>query len=141
MLETTRRREQLQLGGAGGGDLFGTGDDPGLVTLVSGCYSQQLPVANMSVKEVRRRFGDRMDVDNNSLAIVDGHQVTSEDQVLKSGEVLMFTKRSGEKGTLHGELEKTFDLEPWRARFHPRRTACKPSLHLCKDLGASRWIV
>jgi hypothetical protein len=67
------------------------------VTVSSGPYIEQLPVGNMQISEVRRRFAARFDLDPNSQAVVDGHDV-SDDTVVRPGQALMFTRRAGEKG-------------------------------------------
>lgn len=76
-------------------------DDPdapaGLATVTSGPYAEQLPVSNLTVREVRARFSDRLDIDPASQATLDGHEV-SEDTVVRAGQVLSFLHRAGEKG-------------------------------------------
>jgi hypothetical protein len=67
------------------------------VTVSSGPYAEQLPVGNMSVGEIRRRFRDRFDLDPNSQAVLDGHDV-GDDVVVRPGQALLFTRRAGEKG-------------------------------------------
>jgi hypothetical protein len=69
----------------------------GLATVASGPYAEQLPVGNMTVRDVRARFGDRLDIDPTSQAVLDGHDV-NEDTIIRNGQVLMFTHRAGEKG-------------------------------------------
>jgi len=102
MQETIRPRptaEQRRPGGLGNpfGDNGGAPAVAGTVTVASGPYAEQLPVANMSVGEVRTRFRDRLDLDPHSVAIVDGRRV-SDDHVLQSGQVLSYIRPSGEKG-------------------------------------------
>lgn len=67
------------------------------VTVSSGPYAEQLPVGNMAVGEIRRRFRDRFDLDPASQAVLDGHDVGDE-VVVRPGQALMFTRRAGEKG-------------------------------------------
>ena len=69
----------------------------GLVTVASGPYAEQLPVGNMTVRAVRARFGDRLDIDPASQAALDGQDV-SDDTIIRTGQVLTFTHRAGEKG-------------------------------------------
>ena len=102
MQEAIRQKSTTELGGTGGlGSPFGDGGGaPSVaapVTVASGPYAEQLPVANMSVGEVRARFRDRLDLDPHSVAILDGRRVP-EDTVLRSGQVLSFIRPAGEKG-------------------------------------------
>lgn len=98
MKEKQRPVENTPSGG--GGSIFDTA--PGLpenknVSVSSGPYAEELPVAGMSVGEVRRRFSDRFDIDSQSQAIVNGN-VAKETDTLKVGESLMFVRHAGEKG-------------------------------------------
>jgi len=74
----------------------GLGSDE-LVTVASGPYAEQLPVANMSIGQVRARFRDRFDIDPNSQAVLAGNEVGDE-TVVRPGQLLMFVRRAGEKG-------------------------------------------
>jgi len=67
------------------------------VTVSSGPYCEVVPVAGMSVKEVRRRFADRFDIAPQSASVVNGNP-TSEDSLLKENDMLMFVHHAGEKG-------------------------------------------
>jgi hypothetical protein len=71
------------------------GDD--LVTVASGPYAEQLPVANLTVGEIRGRFRDRFDIDPRSQAVLAGNEVGDE-TVVRPGQLLMFVRRAGEKG-------------------------------------------
>jgi hypothetical protein len=86
---------------AGGGQLGGIFDDglgsDDLVTVASGPYAEQLPVANMTVGEIRGRFRDRFDIDPRSQAVLAGNEVGDE-TVVRPGQLLMFVRRAGEKG-------------------------------------------
>jgi hypothetical protein len=98
MLERTRsKRERLGSSGPALG-LFGR-DDPGgtQVTVSHGPYAESLPVASMSVGEVRSRYRDRFDIDPHCQAFVDGQEV-GDDVLLRSGQHLLFMRRAGEKG-------------------------------------------
>jgi hypothetical protein len=97
MPELTRPpRESRSLGPSGGG-LFNGDDAPRLVTVNHGPYCEQLPVADMTVGEVRRRFRSRFDIDPQSQAILDGN-VVGDDTVVRQGQVLIFSRKAGEKG-------------------------------------------
>ena len=93
------RPDRERLGASGGGaSLFDEAPDCHLpVNVSSGPYAEQLPVGNMSVGEIRRRFRDRFDLDANSQAVLDGNDV-GDDVVVRPGQALMFTRRAGEKG-------------------------------------------
>lgn len=99
MLERTRpTREALGPGPAGLGTLFADSDGgTSNVTVAHGPYSEQLPVGDMSVGEIRARYRDRFDIDPQSLAVLDGNEVGNDTQV-RAGQLLMFVRRAGEKG-------------------------------------------
>lgn len=67
------------------------------VTVSHGPYAEQLPVAGESVGRVRTMYADRFDLDPLSQAIIDGHEV-DDDTIIEAGQLLVFIKRSGEKG-------------------------------------------
>jgi hypothetical protein len=94
-----RIRPHAERGGAAGGaGLFDDHQNSNqLVTVSSGPYLEQLPVSNMTIGEVRRRFADRFDIDPNAQAVLDGQPVDDQTNV-RSGQALMFTRRAGEKG-------------------------------------------
>jgi hypothetical protein len=58
---------------------------------------ERLPVGNMTVGEIRLRFRDRLDIDPQSQAVVDGQEVDDSAQVM-IGQVLTFVRKAGEKG-------------------------------------------
>ncbi len=99
MNETTRPQHERTTGPSGLGNLFdGVPASPALVTLSSGPYIEHLPVGGSSVGEIRRRFRDRLDLDPQSQAVLDGQDV-GDDVTVRPGQALMFTHRVGEKGT------------------------------------------
>jgi hypothetical protein len=51
----------------------------------------------MTVQQIRERFGDRLDIDPQSQAIVDGNEV-NESTVVRAGQLLTFVRKAGEKG-------------------------------------------
>ena len=99
MLERTRpAREALGPGPGGLRDIFGdAGDGAGMVTVAHGPYSEQLPVGDMTVGEIRARYRDRFDIDPQSLAVLDGNEAGNDTRV-RPGQILMFVRRAGEKG-------------------------------------------
>ncbi len=84
---------------------FGSGPDyfeqddaaGGLVTVLHAPYTEQLPVGEMSVRAVRERFADRLDIHPAAQAFVDGNQA-GDDTIVHEGQRLMFMRPSGEKG-------------------------------------------
>jgi hypothetical protein len=62
-----------------------------------GPYSEELPVADMSIQAIRDRFGDRFDIDPESQAIIDGREV-EETTLVRPGQLLTFVRKAGEKG-------------------------------------------
>jgi hypothetical protein len=51
----------------------------------------------MSVRDARSELQDRMNIDPDAVAVIDGVEV-DEDAVLQERQVLNFVKRAGEKG-------------------------------------------
>jgi hypothetical protein len=99
MNELHRITPEDHRGSGGVGSIFADNDEesPQGVIVSSGPYSEHLPVGRMSVGEIRRRFRDRLDIDPQSVAVVDGRDV-SDDVVMTAGQVLSFMHRAGEKG-------------------------------------------
>jgi hypothetical protein len=60
-------------------------------------HDEWLPVAGMSVGEVRRRLADRLNIDPQGQAIVNGQPV-GDDVVVQAGVALFFQRAAGEKG-------------------------------------------
>lgn len=69
----------------------------GNVSVVHGCYSHSLPLAGMTVCEARAELDERMNIDPDAMALIDGNDA-AEDAVLTEGQVLTFVKHAGEKG-------------------------------------------
>jgi len=99
--QRTQTRSTEQRSGAPGNDLF---DDlgalpagAGVATVVHGTYAEPLPVAQMTIAEVRRRFADLLDIHPQANAVLDGTPV-DDDTTVAAGQTLMFLRRSGEKG-------------------------------------------
>ena len=92
-----RNREVWGGGVPGLDDVFAGAGTVAPVTVCSGLYSEPLPVGDMTVGEIRARYHDRFDIDPESHAMVDGHDV-GDDTVVKPGQLLTFVRRAGEKG-------------------------------------------
>ena len=98
MNEQSRPSREQQAGPGGFGSIFDEPDElPGQVRVSSGPFDENLPVANTTVGEIRRRFGPRMDIADNAQAVLDGRNV-SNDTIVRQNQVLMFTHPAGEKG-------------------------------------------
>jgi hypothetical protein len=70
----------------------------GQVEVVSGVHAHTLPLAGRTVGQARIELADRLNLHPESLAVVDGHEV-SDGTILGEGQVLNFVTRAGEKGT------------------------------------------
>ena len=81
------------------GDLAGMPAAPGVATVIHGTYAETLPVAQMSVAQVRSRFADLLDIHPEATAIIDG-EPAEDDTVVQAGQNLMFVRRAGEKGAV-----------------------------------------
>ena len=90
-------REQIPAAGGLDSIFDGSPADQTLVTVSSGLYGEQLPVANLTVGEIRARFRDRLDIDPRSQAVLSGTDVDDR-TVVRAGQVLTFVRRAGEKG-------------------------------------------
>lgn len=108
-----KRRTEKQ--SPGGGSIFDGAPAPQQnVTVSSGPYSEDLPVAGMTYGGIRRKFSDRLDIDPKAAIIVNGVE-RKEDEIAQCGESLMFVRHAGEKGGAHvvmeGPIAKVFDGE------------------------------
>jgi hypothetical protein len=98
MIERTLPERERDSGPGGASSVFDAAPDVQLpVSVSSGPYGEYLPVGNMTVAEIRRRFSDRLDLAPDSQAVLNGHDV-SDDIVVRPGQSLRFTRRAGEKG-------------------------------------------
>ena len=97
-MEKTNKKQEKQAG-AGGGSIFDAAPAPlnNSVSISSGPYAEELPVAGMTVGGIRSKFQDRFDIAPGSQAVLNGNQV-GDDVVLKPGGALMFIQHAGEKG-------------------------------------------
>jgi hypothetical protein len=78
-------------------DPFAVQSGPGLATVSAGVHMERLPVSGMAVGEIRRRFSDRLDIDPQSVALIDGRSADDR-TIVQTGQVLMFVRQAGEKG-------------------------------------------
>ena len=95
-----RRHDNATLRPGNQNNIFsGANDSESTVTVSHGPYMERLPVGNMTVGEIRTRFSDRLDIDPQSQAIVDGQEVGDNTRV-RHGQMLTFVHKAGEKGML-----------------------------------------
>jgi hypothetical protein len=91
----------------GFGSIFDDNHEPGgLVTVAVGPYVERLPLGNSSVAQIRARFGQRFDIDPRTQAVLDGHEV-GDDTMVRTGQVLMFVHKSGEKGVAKLQIPRS----------------------------------
>lgn len=75
-------------------DAAGTG-----VEVIHGVHSHTLPLVGMTVRQAREELSERMHIDPDALAVVDGEEVSQEgDFVLAGRQILNFVKPAGERG-------------------------------------------
>jgi hypothetical protein len=97
MLERLRTRRETARPASRIEDIFSASPAPESVLISSGLHAAEFPVSGMNVAEIRRRLADRLDIDPESQAVVDGHFVSNE-TVVTAGQVLSFMRHAGEKG-------------------------------------------
>ncbi|NNC87244.1 MAG: hypothetical protein HKN82_02150 [Akkermansiaceae bacterium] len=76
--------------GAGGGE-------DRQVQLRSGLFSLSLPLAGLTIGEIRRRFGMACDIPPGGPSLVDG-RLAAEETVVRGGQQLLFVNARGEIG-------------------------------------------
>lgn len=98
MKEKKKQKTEIEMGG-GGDSIFDAvpAPDNKMVSVSSGPYAEDLPVSGSTVGEVRQRFKDRFDIEDQAQAVLDGKRVGDE-TILKTGENLAFIQHAGEKG-------------------------------------------
>ena len=97
MQQTRNQQRERASINPGGGDGSNADSDPTMVTVSHWPYCERLPVASLTVAQVRDRYRDRFDIDPHSQATLDGNEADGE-TVIEAGQVLMFVRRAGEKG-------------------------------------------
>ena len=129
----TPQRDRETPGGPPPGSLAGTigpdADGDPSVIVSSGLYHERLPLANTAVAEIRRRFGDRFDIDPNAVAVIDGEPVDDEAGTrVRSGQLVAFVRPSGEKGTVAAGL-----VPKRRRKRAPPASPASPASPKCKE--------
>ena len=95
----------------------------GSVSVVHGVYAHSFPLAGLHVRDARGQLEERMNIDPDAIAVVDGNEV-DEDTVLVEGQMLTFVKHAGEKGRVGPRTQKSRPLALatgptcWRRRAH-----------------------
>jgi hypothetical protein len=101
MASERERTDGLSLGPAPFSDSMDSGGgvatSEGHVQVIHGVYAHHLPLAGMTVAQARYELADRMNIDPEAIAIVDGDEA-DEDTVLVENQVLNFVKHAGERG-------------------------------------------
>lgn len=99
MSNETVRQEALATGPVPYGDDFAsaTALRSGRVDVIHGVYAHSLPLGGMSVRQARKELEERMNIDPEALAVIDGVEA-EEETVLRQGQVLNFVTPAGEKG-------------------------------------------
>ena len=67
------------------------------VKVISGANDPELPISGDSVADVRRRFGQMLNIAIGATATING-EPAEEDDVVYNGDVLRFVKATAEKG-------------------------------------------
>jgi hypothetical protein len=73
------------------------GDSAAMATVFHGPFAAQLPVAGLTVGEIRRRYREYLDIAPRSQAVLDG-QDTGEETLVRAGQNLLFIARCGSIG-------------------------------------------
>lgn len=99
MQEKKQQPKVTNNNGGGSGSIFDAAgsDENKNVSVSSGPYMENLPVAGMTVEQVRQRFSDQMDISADAAAVINGIGVDNS-YTLKPGENLAFIQHAGEKG-------------------------------------------
>lgn len=97
MQERNRAGLRQQTGGSGSPLDDTESEAGGLVTVSHAPYAEDLPVGELSIQAIRQRYGDRLDIHPEAVALVDG-QPAGEDTLVHEGQNLMFVRPAGEKG-------------------------------------------
>jgi hypothetical protein len=98
MAQELLRQEKLATGPAPYSDEFPpAAKRTGRVDVIHGVYAHSLPLSGMTVKQARTELEERMNIDPESVAVIDGVEA-GEDVVLRESQVLSFITPAGEKG-------------------------------------------
>jgi len=97
MAEQLRSLSERRVGGPSGlADPFAASEEFGGMANVNG---DEVPVAGMTLGEIRQRLTDRFNIDSGASMFVDGQLVDDENQVVRTGQSVEYLRHSGEKGS------------------------------------------
>ena len=96
-LERTRPATTLRPIGGAGFDDSAPDPDAQMARVSAGVYQETMPVAGMTVGEIRRRHGQRLDIPPGAVAFLGGAPV-GDDTVVRPGQSLSFIRHAGSKG-------------------------------------------
>ena len=96
--EQPRQRRAEQAAGTHANGAAAETLEPGYAQVVHGAFDELLPVAGLTIAEVRRQFRDDIHLHPEAMALIDGAPAGDESQVVAPGQHLLFIRRSGEKG-------------------------------------------
>ena len=82
MSERLRIRPTVERPAPAGGPSSGSGATGEQVIVGSGLFYERLPVAGLTIAEIRERFADRLDIDPASTPVVDGDTVGDENMTI-----------------------------------------------------------
>ena len=82
-----------------GGDPFdaSSANTAELAMITHGPYAEEIPIAGLTVGQVRRRFRDRYQIPQEGIGMLDGEEV-AEDTVITAGQLLTFIHTVNKKG-------------------------------------------
>ncbi|MHC4953586.1 MAG: hypothetical protein ACYTGZ_06830 [Planctomycetota bacterium] len=100
-MQERNRNKQNERAGSPGSGIFDNDPlapaDPAMAAVAYGPYSEELPIAGMTVGAARQRLQARFDIDPGAVAYVGGNEA-DEQTTIRAGETLTFVRRAGEKG-------------------------------------------
>ena len=97
MQEKQKKPMEKPATAAGFGFEDGSSGDPQSVNVGCRPYNENLPVAGLTVGQIRRKFKTRLEIGDEAVPVVNGTDGT-EDTVCSAGCKLQFIHKSGEKG-------------------------------------------
>ena len=97
-IEQFRNRQSVSLGPDPASDGATTTEETGNVQVIHGIYMHSQPLGGMTVRRARAELFERLNLDPDAMAVVDGNPV-DEDTILAEGQTLNFVKHAGERGS------------------------------------------
>lgn len=122
MAEKTKKPKEAGFGGGGKGlgNPFEMGGGDKGATVEYGVHRENLPIAGMTVEQVRTKFRARYDINPQATPSLDGQEAKASDKI-KVGQTLRFRHMAGEKGAagadepnpIDEDVEPTPDVDPF----------------------------